>query len=553
MACTRVSISYVLSLSDEDLDARIKKIVQGKSRASSGMPPLAPFIPMGLVERVYGKIHELWKCGRGEKLGNKQSAVGCVVHDLLYGTSKPMVRWDDRSGGQAATAECIGNRIQMQIDRPKIGYRSKMAAARRRRSAAEDCRLLAREPWQLDFGVWKTLNEAPGPDEVERRDPEEGAAVESSADEVAGSTCMEPAATVCGEVDTIGMPIRTPTRRHTTPLPGSGGSSSRSSGGRTPAALPPREVNFGVAPQVSQLAMQQQMKELEQQVVQLQSQAEEARARNVQERAERHTLKKQKRDAEKCARQQAKERESAVTQAEKKAGNAERRALKAATRVGELQSTQKELAATISSLSRMKLVLQGKLTQNLSEHGQQLQQLHATVASYESSTAELQKALGAELVRSQRLSLHGRAEAAAARDEAEALAADAEEQRRAEERRRMEAEKRSKELSIELTLARRAASAQAASVQAASTSCSSSTRPPDVSARSSRATKRAAAPDPEEDSENEDAMEEDEDDEEEDQDDSDYEPERNERSEEGEVEQGAGKGLPAYAHEVRRA
>ena len=64
MAHARHSITYVLSYGEhEDLDARIKKVINGKSRQSSGMPPLAPFIPMGLLERVYGKIHELWKCG----------------------------------------------------------------------------------------------------------------------------------------------------------------------------------------------------------------------------------------------------------------------------------------------------------------------------------------------------------------------------------------------------------------------------------------------------------------------------------------------------------
>ena len=76
LAARRPTIAAVLATSKEEIAARIAAACAHKP---SGKPPLAPFMPMGLLEKVEAEVRA------SVSTGNKQSIVTLVVHDMLYG------------------------------------------------------------------------------------------------------------------------------------------------------------------------------------------------------------------------------------------------------------------------------------------------------------------------------------------------------------------------------------------------------------------------------------------------------------------------------------
>ena len=68
-------------------------------------------MPHGLLIRVHNHIAGL----SHERRGSIQGAEGCVIHDMLYGNSRPLPRRDDRAAGQPSTAEIIGQKVDNSV------------------------------------------------------------------------------------------------------------------------------------------------------------------------------------------------------------------------------------------------------------------------------------------------------------------------------------------------------------------------------------------------------------------------------------------------------
>ena len=94
----RPSITAVLRADWAEIECRILAASEFKP---SGKPPLAPFMPMGLLEQVDEAVRSKYA-----KQANVCSVaiLGLVVHDMLYGTTRRPPRADDRSVGQVPSS-----------------------------------------------------------------------------------------------------------------------------------------------------------------------------------------------------------------------------------------------------------------------------------------------------------------------------------------------------------------------------------------------------------------------------------------------------------------
>lgn len=98
MACDsdgRTSIAAVLVTSDTSIRARIDgMLADGGARRPSGLPPVAPFMPMGLLSRIKSAVWAMTDEQRGGH--DKQAVLGCVISDVVHG-HRLLPRADDRS------------------------------------------------------------------------------------------------------------------------------------------------------------------------------------------------------------------------------------------------------------------------------------------------------------------------------------------------------------------------------------------------------------------------------------------------------------------------
>ena len=121
----RPSITAVLATTDAEIQTRM---AAAWARVPSGLPPVAPFMPDGLLVRIEQAVRS--SSGKG----SRAATTALIVHDMLYGQSRRPPRADDRSAGQASSAECIGNSIATHLGTPKNpkqgSYREKWAKAR---------------------------------------------------------------------------------------------------------------------------------------------------------------------------------------------------------------------------------------------------------------------------------------------------------------------------------------------------------------------------------------------------------------------------------------
>lgn len=166
----RPSITAVLATTDEAIDERIDAVlVTGGGAKPSGSPALAPHsnMPMRLLERIRERIWALPKDRRCEKSG----ALACVVTDVLWGRTRTLPRRDDRSAGQASTAEAVGARMLSYLH----SYNMKRERSRR---SDELKRLLDREPYRCSFG--STPPNPPTAEEVHSIDSDETGGADGS-------------------------------------------------------------------------------------------------------------------------------------------------------------------------------------------------------------------------------------------------------------------------------------------------------------------------------------------------------------------------------------
>ena len=86
----QIMITAVLGLTDAELRARVALVIPNKNmRKHSGLPPVASFMPYGLLDRIDKHIRDELNY---EQRGASQSAIACVVSDMLFGTARPLPR-----------------------------------------------------------------------------------------------------------------------------------------------------------------------------------------------------------------------------------------------------------------------------------------------------------------------------------------------------------------------------------------------------------------------------------------------------------------------------